>query len=52
VVDFIRDLLADRIVGMSMRGGLVGGWRRLKEGEALPGRKFLKKQYLWSRALQ
>jgi hypothetical protein len=48
VVKFIRDLLADRVVAMSTLGGLVGGWRRLEMGEALPERSRWKKQYLWS----
>src|SRR5687768_3456956 len=29
VVDFVRDLLSDRIVASSSLGGRIGGWRRL-----------------------
>jgi hypothetical protein len=52
VVEFVRDLIADRVVGMSSLGGRVGGWRRLEPGEPLPDRSRWKKQYVWSGALQ
>lgn len=51
VVEFVRDLIANRIVGMSSLGGRVGGWRRLEPGDPLPGSSPLKSQYLWSGAL-
>ena len=52
VTDFVRDLLSDRIVAMSMLGGVAGGWRRLSADEALPAHSILKRQFVWSHALR
>jgi len=52
VTDFVRDLLSDRIVAMSLLGGLAGGWRRLSADEALPARSIMKRQFVWSHAIR
>lgn len=52
VVQFVRDLFADRIVASSTLGGRIGGWRTLAPGEALPGPSMLSSRYVWSRPLQ
>ena len=52
VIDFVRDLLSDRIVASSSLGGRIGGWRRLSPEDHTPGPCMFKRQYVWSRPLQ
>ena len=51
ILDFVTDLLEDRVVLWRALGDAMGGTRRLKPDQSPPRSSWLRKQFLWSRPL-